>query len=139
MVFSSILFLFRFFPAAILIYFVVPRKMKNLAIFLLSLFFYSWGEPKYFPIMIASVLVDYFVGQGIQRFGHNRAICKWLLVVSMVFNLGMLGFFKYTGFFVENLNALLGLSLRAPNITLPIGISFYTFQTMSYSIDVYRG
>ena len=139
MVFSSILFLFRFFPAAILIYFVVPRKMKNLAIFLLSLFFYSWGEPKYFPIMIASVLVDYFVGQGIQRFGHNRAICKWLLVVSMVFNLGMLGFFKYTGFFVENLNALLGLSLRAPNITLPIGIRFYTFQTMSYSIVVYRG
>ena len=139
MVFSSILFLFRFFPAAMLVYFLIPQKGKNAAIFILSLIFYSWGEPKYFPIMIASVLVDYFVGRGIDRFWRSKAICKWLLACSMVFNLGMLGFFKYTGFFVENLNAVFGLSLAAPNITLPIGISFYTFQTMSYSIDVYRG
>ncbi len=139
MVFSSILFLFRFFPAAMLIYFISPKKWKNGVIFLLSLFFYSWGEPKYFPIMIASVLVDYFVSLGIDRYWRNKTICRWLLACSMVFNLGMLGFFKYTGFFVENINALLGLSLRAPRVTLPIGISFYTFQTMSYSIDVYRG
>lgn len=122
-----------------LVYFLMPKKGKNAAIFLLSLIFYSWGEPKYFPIMIASVLVDYFVGRGIDRFWRSKSMCKWLLVCSMVFNLGMLGFFKYTGFFVENLNALFGLSMQAPNITLPIGISFYTFQTMSYSIDVYRG
>jgi len=139
MVFSSILFLFRFFPAAMLVYFLMPKKGKNAAIFVLSLVFYSWGEPKYFPIMIASVLVDYFVGRGIEKFWRCKAICKWLLACSMVFNLGMLGFFKYTGFFVENLNAVFGLSLAAPNISLPIGISFYTFQTMSYSIDVYRG
>ncbi len=139
MVFSSVLFLFRFFPAAMLIYFLMPKKGKNAAIFILSLIFYSWGEPKYFPIMIASVLVDYFVGRGIDRFWRSKPICKWLLACSVVFNLGMLGFFKYIGFFVENFNALFGLSLQAPNITLPIGISFYTFQTMSYSIDVYRG
>ena len=139
MVFSSILFLFRFFPAAMLIYFLAPKKLKNLAIFLLSLFFYSWGEPKYFPIMIASTLCDYFVSLGIETHRSNKKLCRLLLLISVLFNLGMLGFFKYTGFFLTNLNALLGTSIPLPNITLPIGISFYTFQTMSYTIDVYRG
>jgi len=139
MVFSSILFLFRFLPAAMLLYFLVPRKLKNLVIFLISLFFYSWGEPKYFPIMIASIFCDYLCSWGIEKNRDNKKFCRLMLIISMIFNLGMLGFFKYTGFFLENINGLLGTSLAAPNVTLPIGISFYTFQTMSYTIDVYRG
>lgn len=139
MVFSSILFLFRFLPAAMIIYFSVPQKFKNLAIFLLSMFFYSWGEPKYFPIMIASILCDYFVSLGIEVNRNNKKRCRILLLISVVFNLGMLGFFKYTGFFVQNINGLFGTAVPIPDITLPIGISFYTFQTMSYTIDVYRG
>ncbi len=139
MVFSSVLFLFRFLPIALLLYYLTPRRLKNLTLMLLSLVFYSWGEVRYFPIMIASILVDYTAGQGIKRFGQSRGARRGFLLFSVVFNLGMLFFFKYTNFFVENINALTGLALTGINITLPLGISFYTFQTMSYTIDVYRG
>ncbi len=139
MVFSSLLFLFRFLPIAFLVYYICPQKLKNLAILIFSLFFYSWGEPRYFPIMIASILVDYLVGLGIGRFGENRRLKKLFLACSVVFNLGMLAFFKYSDFLLSNLNNLLGTSIPLLGLTLPIGISFYTFQTMSYSIDVYRG
>lgn len=139
MVFSSILFLFRFMPVAFLIYYVSPRKYKNFALLILSLIFYSWGEPKYFPIMIASILCDYFASLGIERNRDKKWVCNLCLAFSIVFNIGMLMFFKYTNFFVENFNAATGLSLGLLKLTLPLGISFYTFQTLSYTIDVYRG
>ncbi len=139
MVFSSILFLFRFLPIAFLIYYITPKKFKNFILIILSLIFYSWGEVKYFPIMIASIVVDYFCSMGIERNRGNKAKCRMFLLTSMMFNLGMLGFFKYTNFFMENIQLLTGLSLPRISLTLPLGISFYTFQTMSYTIDVYRG
>ena len=139
MVFSSILFLFRFMPAAFAIYYLVPRRFKNFTLLVLSLIFYSWGEAKYFPIMIASIVVDYTASGLIESHRDNKLICRLGLIYSMVFNLGMLGFFKYTNFFVGNLNALFGLSLPTISFVLPMGISFYTFQTMSYTIDVYLG
>ncbi len=139
MVFSSILFLFRFFPVAMLLYYLAPRRYKNLALLLESLVFYSWGEVRYFPIMIASILVDYIASNGIQRHRQSRGACRGFLLLSVVFNLGMLGFFKYTNFLLANLSGLTGLSFPTLGLTLPLGISFYTFQTMSYTIDVYRG
>ncbi len=139
MVFSSILFIFRFLPVAMLIYFLTPNKFKNLILLLVSLIFYSWGEPKYFGIMIASIVVDYVVSREIEKNRGNSKICIILLAISIVFNLGMLFFFKYFNFFIENVNNILGLSLKYVNITLPLGISFYTFQTMSYTIDVFLG
>ena len=139
MVFSSILFLFRFFPIAMLVYYIAPRRYKNLVLLLESLVFYSWGEVRYFPIMIASILVDYIASNGIQRHRQSRGACRGFLLLSVVFNLGMLGFFKYTNFLLANLSGLTGLSFPTLGLTLPLGISFYTFQTMSYTIDVYRG
>ena len=139
MVFSSILFIFRFLPIAIILYFLTPNKFKNLTLLFLSLIFYSWGEPKYFLIMIASIFVDYLVSRGIEKNRNNKRICIMLLSISIVFNLGMLFFFKYFNFFIENVNNILGLSLKYVNITLPLGISFYTFQTMSYTVDVFLG
>ena len=139
MVFSSILFLFRFMPAAFAIYYLVPKRFKNFTLLVLSLIFYSWGEAKYFPIMIASTVVDYTASGLIESHRNNKLICRLGLIYSIVFNLGMLGFFKYTNFFVGNLNALFGLSLPTISFVLPLGISFYTFQTMSYTIDVYLG
>ena len=139
MVFSSILFLFRFMPAAFAIYYLVPRRFKNFTLLVLSLIFYSWGEAKYFPIMIASTVVDYTASGLIESHRDNKLICRLGLIYSVVFNLGMLGFFKYTNFFVGNLNALFGLNLPTISFVLPLGISFYTFQTMSYTIDVYLG
>ncbi len=139
MVFSSLVFLFRFLPLALLAYFVVPVRWRNGVLLFISLIFYCWGEVRYFPIMLSSILVDYTLSRVIEAHRGSRAVCRLCLAGSLVFNLGMLGFFKYTGFFLENLNALLGTSLRAPDLVLPLGISFYTFQTLSYTIDVYRG
>jgi alginate O-acetyltransferase complex protein AlgI len=139
MVFSSLLFLFRFLAVALPIYYLAPKKLKNAVLLILSLCFYAWGEVRYLPIMFASILVDYGCGQGIKRFGENKRLRKLFLLCSMVFNLGMLFFFKYTGFFLQNIGALTGLSMPDFSPTLPLGISFYTFQTMSYTIDVYRG
>ena len=139
MVFSSLLFLFRFMPAAFLICYITPKKLKNLALLILSLFFYAWGEPKYIWIMIVSILVDYTCGQGIKHLGGRKSWRRVFLLASVFINLGMLLFFKYADFFADNLNALFGWSLPHTGLTLPLGISFYTFQTMSYTIDVYRG
>ena len=122
MVFSSILFLFRFLPAFLILYFVIPKRARNLVLFLGSLVFYAWGEPVYIVLMLFSTLSDYIHGLLIARYrGKRAATC--FLISSVVINLGLLGFFKYSGL----------------NLPLPIGISFYTFQTMSYTIDVYRG
>ena len=139
MVFSSILFIFRFLPIAMFFYFLTPNRFKNLTLLLLSLIFYSWGEPKYFLIMLASIFVDYFVSIGIDKYKENKFKRVLLLCISVCFNLGMLFFFKYFNFFLENINSIFGSSLQYVKITLPLGISFYTFQTMSYTIDVFLG
>ncbi len=139
MVFSSLLFLFRFLPVMMLVYYLTPRRFKNLVLLIGSLIFYSWGEIKYFPIMAASIAVDYIASNGIMAAGQRQGRRRAWLMLSVFFNLGMLFFFKYTDFFIQNLNALLGLSIPYLKLTLPLGISFYTFQTMSYTIDVYRG
>lgn len=139
MVFSSILFLFYFMPVAFTIYYITPRRWKNLSLLIFSLIFYSWGEVRYFPIMLASIIVDYTASNQIERHEGQNGLRRFWLFVSVLFNLGMLGFFKYSGFFAENINALTGIGIPVLNLTLPLGISFYTFQTMSYTIDVYRG
>lgn len=139
MVFSSILFIFRFLPIAFLIYYLTPYRLKNFIILILSLFFYSWGEPKYFPIMIASILVDFIASRCIERFRSNKALRVSFLTLSIFFNMGMLFFFKYANFFIDNINTVTTLELSPIALTLPLGISFYTFQTLSYTIDVYLG
>ena len=139
MVFSSLVFIFRFLPAFILVYFFTPTKYKNFTLLIFSLLFYSLGEPIYFPIMIASILVDYCVGIAIENNFNNRPKCRFLLTISIVTNMGMLFFFKYSNFFIDNINLILSTSFKNLNIALPLGISFYTFQTLSYSIDIFRG
>jgi len=139
MVFSSIMFLFKFLPIALLLVYIAPKKYRNLVLFVLSLIFYSWGEVRYIFIMLASVIVDFTVSHQIDKHKESPKTMKRYLMMSVVFNLGMLIFFKYTGFFTENLNTLFKTNIPILEYTLPLGISFYTFQTMSYTIDVYRG
>lgn len=139
MVFSSILFIFRFLPIAMGIYFLTPKKLKNLSLLILSLIFYSWGEARYFLLMIASIFVDYFISINIEKNNKNKKIKILLLAISIIFNVGILFFFKYINFFIENINNIFNMSLNNVKITLPLGISFYTFQTMSYTIDVFLG
>jgi len=137
MIFSSNLFIFQFLPIIFLLLLITPKKYQNLILFIGSLIFYAWGEVRYIFIMFASVLVDYVCSNQIEknRLTHKTRIYLW---ISVFFNLGMLFAFKYSNFFISNLNALFDLSIRNVNLTLPLGISFYTFQTMSYTIDVYR-
>lgn len=141
MVFSSLLFLFRFLPIVFLIYIITPKKFKNLVLFLASLVFYAWGEPKYVVLMLFSTIVDYTHGELVYRFKEKgkTKLAKCFVASSVVINLGLLGYFKYSGFLVETLGAVLRRDFAFPDIALPIGISFYTFQTMSYTIDIYRG
>ena len=139
MVFSSILFIFRFLPIAMGIYFLTPKKLKNLSLLILSLIFYSWGEPRYFLLMIASIFADYFISINIEKNNKNKKIKILLLAISIIFNVGILFFFKYINFFIENINSIFNMSLNNVKITLPLGISFFTFQTMSYTIDVFLG
>lgn len=139
MVFSSLLFLFIFLPVFLTVYFILPKSLRNLILFLASLMFYAWGEPVYVSIMIFSTVLDYTCGRIINRFREHKLIPKLGLGLSLIGNLGMLGFFKYANFFISNTNALLGTHWDLLRIALPIGISFYTFQTMSYTIDLYRG
>ena len=137
MLFSSIPFAFYFLPAVLVLYFAVPFRFKNAVLLAFSLFFYGWGEPIYLLLMIGSIVAGWIFGLLIGKYrGTPKA--KLLLPLSLVTSLGLLGWFKYADFAVENLNAL-GLQLTLPGIALPIGISFYTFQILSYTIDVYRG
>ncbi len=140
MVFSTVLFLFRFLPITLLLYYAVPYKFKNTVLFACSLVFYSWGEVKFFPIMVVLILINYVSGLLMERFEGHTCLRRVVLVFSIVGSLSMLVFFKYTNFLINSLNALAGLSIApvAGLEVLPLGISFYTFQTMSYSIDVYR-
>ncbi|MBQ7897346.1 MAG: MBOAT family protein [Clostridia bacterium] len=140
MVFSSLLFLFRFLPIVILGYFILPRKFRNLFLLLFSLFFYAWGEPTYIALMLFSIVINFLGGIFVDKYKTTGSMkgAKTALIVSMVIDIGLLGVFKYTGFFLENVNAIMKTDLVL-SIVLPIGISFYTFQMMSYVIDVYRG
>lgn len=141
MVFSSFVFLLVFILVVMAIYFVVPGRIRNLVLMLASLLFYAWGEPIYVCIMLFSTVFDYTNGYLIEKFKNaNRpTAAKVTLIIDMVGNLGILGFFKYADFVIENVNAITGAGIELLQIALPIGISFYTFQTMSYTIDVYRG
>lgn len=140
MVFSSTLFIFFFLPAVLLVYFAVPDRLRNFVLFFFSLIFYSWGEPVYILIMLFSTIFDYVNGLLIGRFQSRRrhGAAKAVLLSSVIVNLGILVFFKYNNFLIENINAVAGSALPLLEIALPIGISFYTFQTMSYTFDVYR-
>ncbi|OLS02332.1 peptidoglycan O-acetyltransferase [Tissierella creatinophila DSM 6911] len=140
MVFSSILFLFYFLPISLILYFLIPKRFRNLALFILSLVFYGWGEPRYIVLMIFSTVVDYSAGIVIDYYDKKiyEPGRKLGLLFSVFINLGLLSFFKYGDFFIQNLNSGLNLNLPLLNVALPIGISFYTFQAMSYTIDVYR-
>jgi len=138
MLFSSITFLYCFLPCVLLVYFVVPDRMKNLVLLLASLFFYGWGEPKYLVFMLASVTQSYIAALLVERFRGTR-IAKLALAVSAVASLGLLAYCKYADFFIGNFNAVTGFSIPLLKVALPVGISFYTFQILSYVIDVYRG
>ena len=141
MVFSSLLFLFRFLPVVLLLYYIVPRRLKNVILLAFSLFFYAWGEPKYVFLMLFTITMDYFVGRGIVKAKEmgNPKRAKGLLLVSVIVNLSVLGFFKYADFLIGTINFLTKAGIPELGIPLPIGISFFTFQTMSYTIDVYKG
>ena len=138
MLFSSIPFLYYFLPCVILLYFAVPKRLKNTVLLLSSLFFYGWGEPRYLVFMLASITQGYIFGILIERY-RDRKRSRGFLAASVVFSLGLLGYCKYADFFISNFNAVTGLSLPLLGIALPIGISFYTFQILSYVVDVYRG
>lgn len=138
MVFSSILFLFTFLPVVLFLYYTAPHKFRNLVLLISSLIFYAWGKPVYIVLMIFSSLVDYSHGILIDKYSENRKLCKLILLSSIVINIGLLSFFKYYDFLLNSINALIGTSFNGLGLPLPIGISFYTFQTMSYTIDVYR-
>lgn len=138
MLFSSVPFLFSYLPSVLLLYFVAPRRLKNAVLLLSSLFFYAWGEPRYVVLMVISILLGYVYGLLIERW-HGTRRAKLFLVLSVITGVGFLGYFKYTDFFIANFNAATGLSVPLLRIALPIGISFYTFQILSYTIDVYRG
>ncbi len=139
MLFSSIPFLYYFLPCVLLLYAIAPKKLKNTVLMLTSLVFYGWGEPKYVFLMLATVSVGYVTGLLIEKYRDTRPqFSKAMLVLSVAVCLGFLGYFKYANFFVENFVALTGLSVKMLNVALPIGISFYTFQILSYSVDVYR-
>ena len=139
MVFSSIPFLFFFLPAVLLAYFVVPNQLKNGVLFLFSLIFYAWGEPVYIVLMLFSTAVDFMHGRWVDKLRNAPQKAKWVVCSSVCMNLALLGFFKYADFLLQTLNTLFGLAIAPLRLPLPIGISFYTFQTMSYTIDVYRG
>ena len=138
MLFSSIPFLYYFLPAVLILYFLVPKCLKNTVLLLFSLFFYGWGEPVYVVLMVSSILMFYGCGIAIGK-AKEQKWKKFWLTVSVVVSLGLLGVFKYADFFVSSVNAATGLSIPLLRLALPIGISFYTFQCLSYTIDVYRG
>lgn len=138
MLFSSITFLYCFLPCVLLVYFVVPDRMNNAVLLLASLFFYGWGEPKYLISMLASVTQSYAAALLVERFRGTK-IAKAALAVSAAASLGLLAYCKYADFFIGNFNAVTGLSVPLLRVALPVGISFYTFQILSYVIDVYRG
>ncbi len=138
MLFSSIPFLYYFLPCVLILYMIVPKNFKNGALLLASLVFYAWGEPVFVVLMMLSIVLGYIFGLLIEKYRGTKA-CKPLMIVSVAISLGFLGYFKYADFFLENVNMLLGVEIPLLRIALPIGISFYTFQLLSYTVDVCRG
>ena len=139
MLFSSIPFLYYFLPLTLLCYFLAPRRAKNAVLLLFSLIFYAWGEPKYVLFMVASILQGYLFGRLVEKYQNYPRRSKLFLTVSVLFSLLLLGYCKYADFFIRSFNAVTGLSVPLLRVALPIGISFYTFQILSYVVDVYRG
>lgn len=142
MLFSQPVFLFGFLPVLLLLYFLCPNKIRNVLLLIASLWFYAWGEPSLVLLMLFSTVMNYGFGRWVDGC-RERPAAKWVVVLAVTLNLGILVYFKYAGFLIDSVNALLAFTgitpLDSPNVTLPIGISFYTFQAMSYVIDVYRG
>ena len=137
MVFSSLVFLFFFVPIVLLLYFVLPTKARNFLILVSGLFFYAWGEPKYIVIMILSTAIDYTAGRFIDHYDKSPKKRTAFLLVSVIMNLSLLAVFKYSSFIITTINSIFGVNIPDPQLPLPIGISFYTFQSMSYTIDLY--
>ncbi len=137
MVFSSLVFLFMFMPLIIILYYISKDKYKNYILLVASMFFYAWGEPTYIVIMLISIISNFLFGKLVSIENEDKIRKKWVFV-SVLFNIGMLGVFKYTGFFIDNINSVFSSNIANPGISLPLGISFFTFQAMSYVIDVYR-
>ena len=140
MLFSSITFLFAFLPAVLLVYYISPRAVKNFVLMVFSLLFYAWGEPKYVFVMLVSIIVGYVMGLLTDYFMNKEKIksARLMVALAVIINLGILFFFKYMGFFTENINKIPHIHIKAINLSLPLGISFYTFQILTYSVDVYR-
>ena len=139
MVFSSLFFIFFFLPIILIFYFFAKSdQLKNVILVFFSLIFYAWGEPIWFVLLIISAIVDYLNGIFVENNKHSK-IAMLGVISTLIFNLGLLCTFKYADFFIENVNFLIGTSFKAPGLILPIGISFYTFQTISYTLDVYNG
>lgn len=139
MVFSSLVFMFAFLPVVLLFYYILPVKFRNTFLLIADLIFYGWGEPVLVFLMLFSIIINYIAGILIEKSGADNKKRKIILIISVIIDLGMLGFFKYAGFITQNLNVVLPfLDIPLIKIPLPIGISFYTFQIMSYTIDVYR-
>ena len=139
MLFSSIVFLFTFLPAVMILYYLLPVRFRNVILLLASLVFYAWGEPVYLFLMLLSILFNYFSGLDIARNLQDKRAAKRSLVFNLIINLAVLGFFKYEGFLLDTLNGILPVHISYHALPLPIGISFYTFQILSYIIDIYRG
>ena len=138
MLFSSIPFLYYFLPAVLIVYFLVPRVLKNAVLLVSSLVFYGWGEPKLLALMLFTIALFYGCGLAIGHCTQHKWKKVWL-IVSVVISVALLGLFKYADFFIDSFNAVTGLSVPLLKLALPVGISFYTFQCLSYTIDVYRG
>ncbi len=137
MLFSSLPFLFYFLPIVLILYFIVPKSLKNVVLLVSSLFFYGWGEPKYVILMIVSILLGYIFGLLIEKYLNTKK-AKVFVILSVVINLLILAYFKYVDFFIGSFNTITGLSIPFLKVSLPVGISFYTFQILSYTIDVYK-
>ncbi|MBE6625624.1 MAG: MBOAT family protein [Ruminococcaceae bacterium] len=138
MLFSGIPFLYYFLPAVVLMYVIAPKCIKNSVLLLASLVFYAWGEPRYVVLMTVTIILGYVLGLLIERY-QGKKLSKLFLILSLTIDLGFLAYFKYADFFIDNFNAVTGLGVPLLNIALPVGISFYTFQILSYTVDVYRG
>ncbi len=138
MLFSSLLFIFQFLPIFFIAYYFVPVRFRNLLLFLASLFFYAWGEPRYVILILISILINYIAGRLIEYFDKKGRIRVTILILAIIYNIGTLMFFKYSNFIIENINYIFNSDISFLDIALPLGISFYTFQIMSYTIDVYR-
>lgn len=142
MLFSSTIFVFLYLPMVLIFYYGIFRnnlKLKNIFLLLASLFFYAWGEPTFVLVMIMSIICNYYFGLKVDKYKNNTKKAKSVIVIMLIFNLTIMFIFKYLMFTLTNIKYITGLNFNIPNIALPIGISFFTFQAISYVIDVYRG